>query len=211
MSKILDFSEILITKLCHDLASTIGAVNNGIEIFKDEKDENLRQKALGIIELNGEEAATKIKFFRWLYGVVRSNGEIDVSEIKQLVEDYFHNSKVKLVWHNMDDQGLVQLTGKAAKLLVNMVYMAATSLIAGGQIEISISRDQQSKKISVIASNEKVKVNEEVRIILEDHELMDIKLSNVHAHLLSKIAASLGVVVECEHDDKSFSLVAELT
>ena len=89
MSKILDFSEMLLTKLCHDLAGALGAVDNGIEFLEMNANPDLKEKAMELVKDNSQEAVTKLKFYRFLYGVSKSDGEVDFKEVKILADNYF--------------------------------------------------------------------------------------------------------------------------
>jgi histidine phosphotransferase ChpT len=209
MSKVLEFSELLMTKFCHDIAGSIGAINNGIEFLKEGNDEEIKSKALGIIHTNGAEAASKLVFFRYIYGVVKSEGQVDINELKTLVRDFFKGSKIAVHWNNYDtEHGVTQVTGRGGKLLLNMIFLASSTLIAGGDINIDLTHGEHSKKMLVTAVGEKLKITDDIKVIIHNKELMDIKLSNVQIHLTSKVAASLNVVLGCEYDDNKLVLDA---
>lgn len=212
MSKVLEFAELLLTKFCHDIANNIGAINNGIEFLSEGNDDAIKSKALAIIHTNGAEVASKLIFFRYIYGVVKSEGEVDINELKTLANDYFNGSKITIHWNNYDSEhGVVQVTGKGGKLLLNMIYLAAATLIVGGDINVDLSRTEHSKKIVITAAGERLKITDEIRVIIQNKELMDIKPSNVQVHLTAKIAASLNVVIGCEYDENKLILNADFS
>ena len=41
-----DLASLLCSRLCHDLMSPVGALNNGIELLADETDPDMREKCL---------------------------------------------------------------------------------------------------------------------------------------------------------------------
>ena len=43
----LDFAALLVSRVCHDLVSPVGAVVNGLEVLEDETDMAMRADALG--------------------------------------------------------------------------------------------------------------------------------------------------------------------
>ncbi len=211
MSKILEFSELLMTRFSHDIAGCIGAVNNGIEFLEDPDSKNIKEKAMELISSNGKEAAAKLKFFRYVYGMSSGFGEADLSEIKILLKDFFLGSNIQINWissNKMDE--FTQLTHKASKLLLNMVYTAATVLISGGIIEISISKLSSGKLLIVKAKGPIIKNVDDITHILNNHEMRDIKLNNVQIHLTAKIATSLNVVIKSDYSSEALTLSAEL-
>ena len=70
-------SEILISKICHDLVSPVGAVNNGIEFLADMggADDGL-QDGLGLIEHSARQAAGRLQLFRMCYGAGGSDAKV---------------------------------------------------------------------------------------------------------------------------------------
>ena len=45
----LDFSAYMVSRVCHDLVSPLGAVVNGLEVLEDERDAAMRADALKIV------------------------------------------------------------------------------------------------------------------------------------------------------------------
>jgi histidine phosphotransferase ChpT len=48
-----DLASLLCSRLCHDLMSPVGALNNGLELMADETDPDMREKC---VELLGDSA-----------------------------------------------------------------------------------------------------------------------------------------------------------
>ena len=44
-----DLASLLCSRLCHDLMSPVGALNNGIELLADEHDPGMRDKCLELL------------------------------------------------------------------------------------------------------------------------------------------------------------------
>ena len=45
-----ELASLLCSRLCHDLMSPVGALNNGIELLTDETDPEMREKCLELLE-----------------------------------------------------------------------------------------------------------------------------------------------------------------
>jgi len=213
MSKILDFSDMLITKFCHDISGGVGAVNNGVEFIEDpETDKEMRDKAFELISSNGKDAANKLKFFRYIYGVSSSLGETDLNEIKEISGEFFNSLNIKLEWvedHSIENA--VTLTHREAKLLFNMVFALSNALISGGNIKIHLIKTESGKNIIINGTGDKVKNIDDIQHILGNHELRDIKINNVQFHLTSKLASDLEAMVTTTFSDNSLEMKAELS
>ena len=62
-----NISEILATKLCHDMAASIGAIYNGVEFLEMEEHEVLKDnKAFALVSKNARLATDKLRFFHVL-------------------------------------------------------------------------------------------------------------------------------------------------
>ena len=64
----LDLASLLCSRLCHDLMSPVGALNNGIELLADETDPDMREKCLELLADSARATANKLKFFRLAFG-----------------------------------------------------------------------------------------------------------------------------------------------
>ena len=58
-----DFASLLCSRLCHDLLSPVGALNNGLELLADEHDPEMRARCLELLSESAKASANKLKFF----------------------------------------------------------------------------------------------------------------------------------------------------
>src|SRR5437763_14022932 len=70
-----DLASLLCSRLCNDLMSPVGALNNGIELLADEQDPEMREKCLELLEDTARASANKLKFFRLAFGAAGGSGE----------------------------------------------------------------------------------------------------------------------------------------
>ena len=71
----LDLASRLCSRLCHDLLSPVGALSSGLELLADEKDPEMRQRCMELLEQSARISADKLKFFRLAFGAAGGFGE----------------------------------------------------------------------------------------------------------------------------------------
>ena len=95
-----DLASLLCSRLCHDLMSPVGALNNGIELLADETDPEMREKCLELLADSARASANKLKFFRLAFGAAGGFGDqVDVMEAQTALEGVFGpERRIELVW-----------------------------------------------------------------------------------------------------------------
>jgi histidine phosphotransferase ChpT len=136
-----DLASLLCSRLCHDLMSPVGALNNGIELLADEQDPEMREKCLELLADSARASANKLKFFRLAFGAAGGFGEeIDTHEAQAALEGVFGpERRIELGW--VVSEG--KLPKGAVKLLLNLALLAGDSLVRGGRLDVGAeSRDR---------------------------------------------------------------------
>ncbi len=130
----LDLASLLCSRLCHDLMSPVGALNNGIELLADEDDPQMRERCLELLSDSARVTANKLKFFRLAFGAAGGFGDaVDSSEAKVAIEGLLGSAgKIDLGWMAGD----AKLSKSATKLLLNLALIAADSLVRGGRLDV---------------------------------------------------------------------------
>ena len=129
-----DLASLLCSRLCHDLMSPVGALNNGIELLADEQDPEMREKCLDLLADSARASANKLKFFRLAFGAAGGFGEeIDTHEAQLALEGLFGaERRIELGWMVAGDR----LRKAAAKLLLNLAMLAGDALVRGGRLDV---------------------------------------------------------------------------
>ena len=129
-----DLASLLCSRLCHDLMSPVGALNNGIELLADEDEPEMREKCLELLEDSARATANKLKFFRLAFGAAGGFSEdVDTYEARAALEGVFGaERRLEIVWAVTDDK----LPKGAIKLLLNLALLAGDALARGGRLDI---------------------------------------------------------------------------
>ncbi|MBN8807663.1 MAG: histidine phosphotransferase [Sphingomonas sp.] len=159
-----DFASLLCSRLCHDLLSPVGALNNGLELLADENDPDMRQRCLDLLNESARASANKLKFFRLAFGAAGGFGEtVDTREAKAAIEGLFgEGGKVTIGW--MVDDGA--LPKSAVKVLLNLSLIAADALVRGGQLDIGAEQAEGRVEIVVRAEGSRLVLDQELRTTL---------------------------------------------
>ncbi|MBA3878416.1 MAG: histidine phosphotransferase [Sphingobium sp.] len=160
-----DFASLLCSRLCHDLLSPVGALNNGLELLADETDPEMRARCLELLSESARASANKLKFFRLAFGAAGGFGEtIDSREARAAIEGLFgDNHRVKLGWLVED----AALPKPAIKVLLNLALIAGDALVRGGQLDIGAETRGNMVEIVVRGDGPRIVLDAELRRALE--------------------------------------------
>jgi len=160
----LDLASLLCSRLCHDLMSPVGALNNGIELLADEDDPDMREKCLELVGESARTSANKLKFFRLAFGAAGGFGDsIDTGEARAALEGMFGAEKrIELGWMVSEPK----LPKGALKLLLNLALIAGDALVRGGRLDIGGERTNGSLDLAIRAEGPRVIVDPALREML---------------------------------------------
>lgn len=191
-----DFASLLCSRLCHDLLSPVGALNNGLELLADETDPAMRQRCLDLLSESAKTSANKLKFFRLAFGAAGGFGEmVDARECRAAIEGLLSSGrKVELGW-------LVEaemLPKPAAKVLLNLAMIAGDALVRGGRLDVGgeegVGENAGQIEIVVRAEGPRVILDPDIRRTLTDGEGEDGVTPRVAAaFLIHTLAGSVQV------------------
>ena len=157
----IDLASLLCSRLCHDLMSPVGALNNGIELLSDEQDPDMREKCLELLAESARASANKLKFFRLAFGAAGGFGEaIDTREARLALEGLFGAEKrVELGWLVAD----AKLSKGAVKLLLNLALLAGDALVRGGRLDVGAESSDESIEIVIRAEGPRILLDPTLR------------------------------------------------
>ncbi len=184
----LDFSALLVSRVCHDLVSPLGAVVNGLEVLEDERDPAMRADALKIVGSSAAQALARIQFMRIAFGAAGSAGaELDLGEVGRLVSGLFDGSKITLEWNAAH----AHWPKDWAKLLMNATLLGADCLPRGGTVRVATSSDPAAPSFRVRATGTHIRVSEDVEKAVRGEASASHDARGVQPFLTHKLARSL--------------------
>ena len=156
-----DLASLLCSRLCHDLLSPVGALNNGIELLADEQDPEMRERCLELLAESARASANKLKFFRLAFGAAGGFGDaIDTREARSALEGLFGaERRIELGWMVADDK----LSKGAVKLLLNLALLAGDALVRGGRLDVGAEGKDGGVELVIRAEGPRILLDPNLR------------------------------------------------
>ena len=157
----IDLASLLCSRLCHDLLSPVGALNNGIELLADEQDPEMRERCLELLSESARASANKLKFFRLAFGAAGGFGDqIDTREARSALEGLFGaERRIELGWMVGDDK----MAKGAVKLLLNLALLAGDALVRGGRLDVGAERHEGALELVIRAEGPRILLDPKLR------------------------------------------------
>jgi histidine phosphotransferase ChpT len=201
----IEFAALLVSRVCHDLVSPVGAVVNGLEVLEDERDATMRADALKLVVSSAEQAAARLQFARIAFGAAGSAGaELDLTEVGRIVKGLVQGGKVSVDWQAAQ----VNWPKDWAKLLMNATLMGADSLPRGGLVVVETSSDPAAPSFKVRATGQNARLLEEVEKAARGESTVPIDGRSIQPLLVHKLARLLNAGLTLTASEGAVELVA---
>jgi len=195
-------SEILISKICHDLVSPVGAVNNGIEFLNDVGADGLSD-GLGLIDHSARQASVRLQLFRMAYGAGGSDAKTTGKVIYETFQNYIADTKCTMEWDLMNDIPDESPKAGFMKILLNMMVFVQEALPKGGIVKVTM----QGNQMIVTGTGDKIKPKEgAIEALNADVSIDDITPKSVHGYITRAYAELFGFKITCDITDTEVSL-----
>ncbi len=187
--------ELLSSRICHDLVSPVGAINNGIEFMEDAGDdaESIKQ-ASELISHSANSAAARLQVFRIAYGGGGRDGNIKPEDIQKAFGALIRiDGKIRQSWDPFGPLGIDAKERGFAKILMCGLVLAMECLPKGGTVFVDPGTGAETL-IKVEGTDATVRDNVEAALARTlDAETLDPRL--VHPYTMSFIAETYGYSV----------------
>lgn len=203
MTNIIDAGmlELLASKICHDLISPIGAVNNGIELISD-MGPDAGPEAMELIAFSAQQASAKLQAFRLAYGAGGADKNLKPEDAYKAIQQIV--GAEKKITQNWDPHGnLGPLTQQAGicKILVCALLLAIEALPKGGTLTVALNGDH----IVVRAEGRDAILREAAEQALKGQiDPARLEPKYVHAALSAIMARAYQLAISLERNETGF-------
>lgn len=190
--------EILTSKVCHDLISPIGAVNNGVEFVQEMGLENAGD-AVDLIAFSAQQASAKLQAYRMAYGAGGADNSIKPEDVHAAIQNIVGaENKITQDWDKDSSMGLNPATFERptgfAKILICALLLAMDCLPKGGVL--GVEEDGTEKIIvSGAGTDAHVRPGVDKALFLKMPE-EQIEPKYVHGYIMGLLAQQYGFKVD---------------
>jgi histidine phosphotransferase ChpT len=127
-----DLAALLCSRVCHDIISPVGAINNGLELLDEG---GADEDAMNLIKASARNASARLQFARIAFGAAGSAGvQIDTGDAQAVATEFMKGEKAEMTWTGTR----VLLPKNKVKLLLNLVLVANAAIPRGGSLDIAL-------------------------------------------------------------------------
>ena len=191
----IDLASLLCSRLCHDLLSPVGAMNNGLELLADETDPEMQKRCMDLLADSAKAAADKLKFFRLAFGAAGGFGPaVDPAEARAVIEPLVTGSgRTTLEWSVPAEL----LPKTSIKILLNLIFIANDTLVRGGTLSVGAENRGTEQEIVISANGPKVILDEAIRDALKGNlDAANIDSRTAAAWMIRNLAMRDGGVIQ---------------
>jgi histidine phosphotransferase ChpT len=130
MSESLHLAELLCARLCHDLSGLLGSLIGVLEIAREEQADN---ETLTLAEETAVELGQRLKLLRAAWA--QDAEELDLIRLQSFADSAFASRRLRLDLGGLEPDAV--FSPPAARMILNLLLLAAESLPGGGIVAIS--------------------------------------------------------------------------
>jgi histidine phosphotransferase ChpT len=146
-----DLAAMLCSRVCHDLINPVGAIGNGLEVLADPTQAAMAEGAQELIANSAKHARAKLEFARLAYGASSTAGtDFDTRECERVARLLFEIEKADLDWQVPP----ILMPKHKAKLLMNMLLIAAMAVPRGGMVSVKVEGPAGSERFVITATSD---------------------------------------------------------
>lgn len=186
--------ELMASRICHDVISPVGAINNGLELLQEMGIEG-GAEAISLIAKSAEQANRRLKLFRYAYGAAGGKDLVDGKDMRRVAFDYLQGSRTVLEWPEtepMPSPGQ-QLPRGLNKVIVNLVVLGSEMITKAGLVKVR-QANPGGYPIEVHVSGEGAGFREGMEAALQGTiEPKDLDARLVHAYITGALIRHYGL------------------
>ncbi|QRM56567.1 histidine phosphotransferase family protein [Sinorhizobium sp. BG8] len=186
-----DLAALLCSRVCHDIISPVGAINNGLELLDEG---GADADAMDLIRTSALNASVRLKFARLAFGASGSVGaSIDTGEAEKAARDFaVAEKKTEVTW-----TGPRAIVAKnRVKLLLNLFLVAYGAIPRGGSIDVSLESPEFDAVFKLTAKGRMLRVPPKFMEILNGNPEEAVDAHSIQPYYTVLLAEEAGMDLE---------------
>ncbi|OAE47787.1 histidine phosphotransferase ChpT [Agrobacterium tumefaciens] len=193
-----DLAALLCSRVCHDVISPVGAINNGLELLDEGGTDD---DALDLIRTSALNASVRLKFARLAFGASGSAGaSIDTGEAEKAAQDFAAaEKKAEVSWN-----GPRAIVAKnRVKLLLNLFVVAYGAIPRGGNVDVLLENPDGDARFEITVKGRMMRVPAKFVEIYEGRLEEAVDAHSVQPYYTLLLAEEANMEVDYKvHDDR---------
>jgi len=187
--------ELACSKLCHDVISPIGAVNNGLELLEEEEDSALKEEATALAQRSAKRASILLQVYRSAFGNAGNQQSFGPREAVALAQEFLQTGKAQLTASELPESGSVP--AGYGKLALNLIILGADALPRGGTIRLQIRSPQLGAgAIELDCAGQQIAWSDEFgRAVNRNLQAEELTAHNILPYISATFAERLGMAL----------------
>ena len=195
MTNELTLSALIASRICHDLISPIGAVNNGLELLA--MTSSAGGDEIGLIRTSAASASDSLRFMRIAFGAASKTEMMGAKEVGSIASAHIQTQRLTVEWR-ADQHDLSRAT---AKLVLLMALTTASAAPLGGVLSIQ-SADQGGFPYETAVTGQKIAFSQQAAQALKGvADLTQLEPRYAAFALLAVLARTEGYAVDWSMSD----------
>lgn len=185
--------ELACSKLCHDVISPIGAVNNGLELLEEEDDAALQVEATALAQRSARRASILLQVYRSAFGNAGNQASFGPREAVALVQELLSGGKVQLSAPNIPETS--QFPAGYGKLAINLLVLGSDALPRGGTVTFAVASPQLGRgSLEITSSGQQIAWPQEFgKAILRQVTPDELSAHNILPYMCATFAQRFGL------------------
>lgn len=199
---------LLCSRVCHDVISPVGAINNGLELLDEGGSD---ADALDLIRTSAINASVRLKFARLAFGASGSAGaSIDTGEAEKAAKDFAAaEKKAEVTWNG--PRAIVPKN--RVKMLLNLFLVAYSAIPRGGNVDVVLENPETDARFEITVKGRMMRLPAKFVALSEGTEEEAVDAHSVQPYYTLLMAHEAGMTIDyAVHEDRivfTASTVAE--
>ena len=198
-----DLAALLCSRICHDIISPVGAINNGLELLEEGGSD---EDAMRLIKASARNASARLQFARLAFGASGSAGmQIDTGDAEAVANAFLANEKPEFEWSGPR----AYLPKNKVKLLLNLIIVANGAIPRGGKLKVVLEDLETSPKFTLTATGPMLRVPPKFLELHSGGELSEpIDAHSVQPYYTLLLARESGMAIGIRATSEDITLTA---
>ncbi|THV21418.1 histidine phosphotransferase ChpT [Peteryoungia ipomoeae] len=198
-----DLAALLCSRVCHDVISPVGAINNGLELLDEGGADS---DAMDLIRTSALNASVRLKFARLAFGASGSVGaSIDTGEAEKAAKDFAAaEKKTEVTWTGPR----AIIPKNRVKLLLNLFLVAYGAIPRGGSLDIVLDDPENQAKFSIIAKGRMLRIPPKYQEILKGQLEEAVDAHSIQPYYTVLLADECGMDLDCVQGEGEITFTA---